>query len=260
LVIRAIGICTLVAAFYALFYARVIPRWAPAVEFLLARTSVLRRHPRRDIDAVTKLVCAGVAQLGFAALCLVLAGIHIQQLALFAPAAWGLAVALGLLELGTAVALCTAVIEVGVALERRRGAAATASAGIWLAVGRGGWMAQFTTASRVMRPPWWVALVTAYVLGEEVVFRGVVISALRPAGAVTAIGVSTTLFLAAQVTGTTDLRGAIPALSGSMVIGLVHGTVFYASGDLITVVLAHVVFLVAALATVWQPESFGVRS
>lgn len=99
-----------------------------------------------------------------------------------------------------------------------------------------------------------IALVAITVLiapvAEEIVFRGVLQSALTPrVGPVAAIGVSAGVFAAAHLTG-----AAIPTV---FVLGMVLGYVRYRHGT-VAAVIGHAAFNLSSVALLWVVRSAGL--
>ena len=234
---------TAIAVFYTFGYTRVVARAGRVADMGVRRTRLLEVHPRREVDQMTKLALAAAAQATFAVLLVVVVpGLGVRDLFGGATrAAWLLAAPLGLAELGLSVVLCAALVAV-VPDPRRL-----------LAGAGGGWVAQFTSARRVL-PTWaFVALAASYVAAEEVVFRGIVVELTRPAGMVLSVSLSVALFGWAQVAGMPRRADAAFALVGACVVGTVHGLLFWVTGDVGPLAAAHLVFLLGAFTQLRSP-------
>jgi hypothetical protein len=242
----AVLVCLSVAVFHTTFYRSVVRRWGRPANAVVRRTAVLTRHPRRDVDATAKLVAAALAQSAFALL--LVAAARLGPPAMFEPIRVELLLMgclLGLAELSLATLVCGVVVETALLLapERRRGEVARA----WLMEGRGGWMGQFAATQRVASRTFATFVISLYVAGEEVVFRGVLIHVLRPAGSLAAVGIAAILFVVAQVRYLPSARAAVFPAVGAAVIGSVHGMLFWRVPDLLPLVAAHLTFLLGAL-------------
>jgi membrane protease YdiL (CAAX protease family) len=119
-------------------------------------------------------------------------------------------------------------------------------------------MAQFGATIRVA--PQWFALfiIGLYVAGEEIVFRGVLVNMLRPAGALLAVAVPTAVFAGVQMFHMPTARAAIFPVAGALVVGTVHGIIYLLVPALLPLMLAHAVFVVGAV-TIAIPSSDGSR-
>jgi hypothetical protein len=117
----------------------------------------------------------------------------------------------------------------------------------WLAESRGGWMAQFQAV--VTEVPPWLAIVsiTLYIAVEELIFRGILISALRPYGATIAIGVALVLFVSIQAFHMPRLRGASMPIAGATIVGTIHGLLFWMIPFLFPLIIAHLTFFSGTL-------------
>lgn len=232
-----------VVAFYTFGYTRVVARGGRLADAALRPTGLLEAHPRREVDQMAKLALAATSQVAFAVLLLtVLPTVGLRDVVGGATAtAWLLAAPLGLAELGLSVVLCAALM--GLVRDPRR----------LLAGAGGGWIAQFTATRRVL-PGWaFVLLAVAYVGAEELVFRGIILEVARPGGPVLSIITSVALFAWAQVAGMPRRADASFALVGATVVGTVHGVLFWLTGDVGPLVLAHLVFLLGAFTQLRAP-------
>jgi Type II CAAX prenyl endopeptidase Rce1-like len=240
-----------VLGFYAFFYRTVVRTWGRPFQRFIDRLGVGASHGVRDVQATAKLGAAGVAQAAFAVALVAALGIHPDRLAGpgLRPSTILIGAALGLAELAVASVLCTCVLEVavlrsGTPLTERR----------WLAHGRGGWMGQF--GATVVTAPAWLALASIglYVAVEEVVFRGILIELLRPLGGAAAVGIALLLFVAVQAFNMPRLRGALFAMVGAAVIGVVHGLLYWRVPDVVPLIAAHLSFFVGALWLAVRPR------
>ncbi len=117
----------------------------------------------------------------------------------------------------------------------------------WLGRSRGGWIRHHLTALKVL--PLWAALglTGIQVASEELVFRGVALTWLRDAGPVVALTTSIALFVLMQAFFMSSWQAAMFPVVGGVVMGVVHGLVFWAVPDMAPLVVAHVVFFVFAV-------------
>ncbi|MFZ1218239.1 MAG: CPBP family glutamic-type intramembrane protease [Chthoniobacterales bacterium] len=239
--VRAIAALTAVSCFYAFFYTRVVARWGRFVQPLVRRLGRERSHPVREIDALGKLAAAAGAQALFAAGLLVALGIHPRRIVSMPPITQLLlACALGIAEIAFSSFASALAIKAVLAVDPRGKAA-------WLGPSRGGWMGLFLASHRVA-PPWLFTLcVVIYVSVEEVVFRGLIIETLRPAGALVAIGASVTWFVAAQALHMPSARSALFPMIGGLVIGFVHSIIYWQVPNVVPLALAHAIFFTGAL-------------
>ncbi len=236
--------CLGVAAFYGLGYGRIVARWGRVVQAVVARTSLPARHPQRDVDATSKLVCVAAVQGAFAVILMAASDVSASDLVRpLQPAVLLLAVPLALAELALAALLCTVLVDVNIAATRRESRQAAQR---WSTAGCGGWMAQFAAVRRIC--PWWVStvIVASYVAGEELVFRGVLGTLLRTDGLPLTLAVSTLLFVGAQVPGMPGWHAAAFPAIGAIVVGLIHGWLFWQTADLSPLIVAHLIFMLGA--------------
>jgi Type II CAAX prenyl endopeptidase Rce1-like len=243
---------TVTSAAVLLYYGRVVRVVGEAgahrvTGLLLERTSLGRRWTVADLDGVVRLLLAGVMQLGF--LVLMLAALPVAPGNIAArrwdPVLLALGVPLGLAEGG----LASYVAYVGTQVLERVGPAGTPS-GIeaWLTVGRGGWVRYYLRTASVA-PGWLLVLATTvYVAGEELVFRGLVITVGAQLPAIVVLALSVALFCMAQIFYTPGWQTALLPVLGALVIGIVHASLFMVVPDVKPLIVAHtVMFLVTVL-------------
>jgi hypothetical protein len=227
--------------FYAFFYRVLVKRAGTPVRLVVARLKLDSRHPAREVEAVGKLGAAAIAQFAFALLLLALLGIAPGEILGFEPELVVLAVTLGVGEFALAGFLCTVAFRVVASLKGE------AVASDWLRQSRGGWMRYFAS-TRSAAPPWvgW-GIIAVYVAVEEVVFRGILVTAAAPYGAAAAISLSTALFVITQVFGMPNLRAALVPVLGAAVVGPVHAVLFWHVHDVLPLVAAHLAFFWGAM-------------
>ena len=242
-VFRFVATLLAIGLFYRFFYTGVVASWGPLVRPLLSPLRRLGRYPARDIDAVGKLAAATVAQTLFALALLFVLGIGAQQIVgpiKLGPLALGLG--LGIAELGFSAFACTLVIQTALAVSGD-------SEHDWFEPSHGGWMGQFLAAARTA-PPWlFASCVVIYVGGEEVVFRAVLMELLRPVGPVVAISLSVACFIAVQAANMPSATSALRPMVGALVVGTIHGVLFWQWPNILPLIVAHAAFFVGAVGS-----------
>ena len=97
---------------------------------------------------------------------------------------------------------------------------------------------------------------------EELVFRGVTIDALKRGGSsdMRTLVLSALLFAAAHLTNIVglDIVSVIIQVSYSLIVGLVFGAVYLASGDIVSVILGHASIDIASQLFATHPASTPV--
>ncbi|WP_454084208.1 CPBP family intramembrane glutamic endopeptidase [Georgenia sp. Marseille-Q6866] len=234
----AVVVCAVVVVFYAVVYRHVVGRFGALARRVAQAASLTERHSEKDVDDALKLAGAALAQLVLAVVLWLLVGPSAGPLVSgWSPALLALAALLGIGSLGLSAVLVRAVVGV------TRGSAET-----WLASGGGGWVRQFRAVGRVASPGVAVVTVVAYVAGEEVVFRVVLLHVLEGWGPAVAVTVATALFVGVQAVGMPSLSAAFFPMVGAAVVGAVHGLLYLAVPALVPLVVAHAVFLLGATA------------
>jgi hypothetical protein len=234
-----------VLCFYAFFYRRVVAHWGPVMRWSLAWLRLAARRPMREVEATEKLLAAGIAQLLLAVVLLVGAGVGPADLVGpgIEPVILAAAIGLGFAELALTSLLCATTLEFATLM---RGDWRTAEE--WEAESRGGWMSYFLLTARAAPSALAFASIALYVVMEEVIFRGILIEALAPAGMSVAIGVSAVLFVTVQAFAMPSRRAALFPMVGAAVVGPVHGIIFWHVRDVLPLALAHLAYFAAALS------------
>ena len=243
----AAAVAVAVLAFYAFFYGKVVRYWGPVVGRVIERLALGATRSIREIEAVGKLTAAGVAQALFAAGLLYALGTDLGEIARFNPGLIVLGALLGFGELALASFVGTVVVRFD-ALRR------SDASPDWIAQGRGGWMGYFG-ATVAAAPPWFaLAVVSLYVGGEELVFRGILVDAAAAAGGVTAVLLSLVLFVVVQSFNMPSVRAATFPIVGAVVVGSVHGVLFWQTYDVVPLIAAHLTFFAGALLLAASPR------
>jgi membrane protease YdiL (CAAX protease family) len=235
-----------------LYYGRAVrlvgePAARRVTGLLLERTSLGRRWAVADLDGVVRLLLAGAMQLVFIGFMVAVLPVALGD---FMSHGWdpvlvALGVPLGIAEAG----LATYVAYVGTQVIERVGPSGAPS-GIeaWLTVGRGGWVRYYLRTASVA--PGWLLVVatTVYVAGEELVFRGLLLTVGRHLPAVVVVTVSVALFCLAQVFYTPGWETALFPVLGAVVVGILHSSLFMVVPDVTPLIVAHtVMFLVTVV-------------
>jgi len=242
---------TLTCLAVVLYYGRVVrivgePGARRVTGLLLERTSLGRRCAVADLDGVVRLLLAGAMQLAFVTLMVAALPVALDDLV---PRDWNpvlvaLGVPLGLAEAG----LASYVAYIGTQVMERVGPSGTPS-GIeaWLTVGRGGGVRYYLRTASVA-PGWLLVVATAvYVAGEELVFRGLLLTVGADLPTVVIVPVSVALFCLAQVFYTPGWETALLPVLGAVVIGIVHASLFLVVPDVTPLIVAHAVMFLATV-------------
>jgi hypothetical protein len=222
----------------------------------LARSVASGRHSENEVGGIIELAAAATTHLALVAALLAVTGVPATAVRLTAPA--GLIVlgaVVGVGEMALSAFLCRLLVASELALRARRplvqvpaaSAAGPATLPAWLVMARGGWMRHHLTTLRAVPLALAVPLMAVQVGSEEIVFRGVLVSSLRPAGPAVALGASCALFVAMQTFLTPSWRTAMFPVVGAGVMGVVHGLLFWSVPLLLPLVVAHVVFFLFAV-------------
>lgn len=244
-----------VLGFYGLFYRHVVARFGRPVQWAMRALRLDARRPVREVEAIEKLVAAGIAQLLFAVVLGWWVGLPAGDLLghPFAPGLLVVGAAIGVGELALTSLICAVVVEIAASGSGKEVARR------WAAHSRGGWMSYFTLTARAAPSVLAIATVSLYVVVEELVFRGILITAFAAWGAAVAVSCSAALFVAVQAFGMPDGLAALFPMVGATVIGVVHGVLFWFVPALAPLALAHVVFFTAGLSLTTVSHASGLR-
>ena len=243
----------LLALLVAAYYRRIVrlvgePMARRALAVILERSPSANMWSRADMDGVSRLVLAGIMQLIFVSFLVILFPIHWSELlpGHLNPILLLLGVILGIAEAALGSQLAFLAFRLADTVQRNK---QPMSMEAWLTVARGGWMRYYVRTAAVAPRPLLVGVTALYVVGEELVFRGVVLGATAPRiGAGFAGCLSVVLFLLAQVSYTPGWRTALFPLVGALVVGVVHAYLYTIVPEIAPLMVAHVtMFLVAVL-------------
>jgi membrane protease YdiL (CAAX protease family) len=214
------------------FARRVAPRLPQAAD-----------HPLDHVRSVVNLVFFGAAGLLVYSVLTLAAGLSpLQPLGLAAttPALLLLGAGLGLVEAATAFLFASTGIAVWATV---RYAQNGAEAALELqTVGRSGWIRVFDHVLRMLPPPLALGLVVLPITAEELLFRALGVSLLRPAGPVVAIAATTLIFTAAQRAGMPSWLTAMPAMCSGILLGVTHAYLYWLVPSIAPLIVAHLVF------------------
>jgi membrane protease YdiL (CAAX protease family) len=229
-------------------------------EHILRRDRRLNYHSRIERTAITRLCVAGLLQLCFFLLLALFNDITTQQLV---GSDWGhtlslvpYGMCLGLGEAALSSFVCYVVIKVAVVYSSRTGPQAEAG---WTTMSKGGWMRSFLKTVEVTPIPVAIGVTALYVGVEEAVFRGVVMTAMRPWGAGYAFVASVLLFIMAQVFNMPSWRTALFPVIGATIVGVTHAAVYLKVPNVVPLASAHLILFMAAATILGPPPQMRQR-
>jgi len=196
------------------------------------------------VTDICKLSIATLSQLVFALILIAVTGVKLGAVFGFDPLLVALGVLLGVAQMGL-VSLC-ANVAMHTASALLPDAAPQTNAQ-WLAIARGGWMREYHSTINAAPRTVAVLIVSAYVLVEELVFRATLITYFADHGPLLAIGLSSAAFILVQVLHTPNWKTAMFPVIGALIVGPVHGYLFYYGGDITPLVVAHATFFLVAV-------------
>jgi Type II CAAX prenyl endopeptidase Rce1-like len=205
-----------------------------------------RRYPLRDISAALNLPLAGLSQLLFCAVLVLLTGVAVKPLFThnFHPILIVYGVLLGVGEMALATFLCAVAMRLVTVVAPPESVGAGSD---WNVIGKGGWMHYHLKTLEVVPLPAAVLSISLYVAVEELIFRGILITEFLSAGASAAVMTSVLLFTVVQMFHMPDWRAAMFPVVGALVMGILHGTLFVAVPNVVPLIIAHLVFFLVAV-------------
>ena len=229
-----------ILAYYRLFIRIVGGLSGPVVRSL----GLDRRYPMRHVDGMVKLALAGISQAAFAVSLMLVTHVAPSQLVLTGIHASLLVygVFLGIGEMVFISFLCSVAMRAAM----RVAPGGPTRLEDWLTVACGGWLYEYLRTLEIAPLPIALVLILIYVSGEEVVFRGLLISDFHSAGLVWAVGVSTLLFMLVQTFQIPAWRSGLFPVIGAATVGIVHGLLFVAVPTVVPLIVAHLTFFLSA--------------
>jgi hypothetical protein len=240
-----------IAAVVLLYYAAVgrIGDWAGifALRWFSQRRSA-EHLSVTDAEAFIRLSIGCTLQVSFCAL--IVTATRVTPVSLFTRHIdWAIlliAPLIGIAEFALGAYLGFMAIRIGLLIRAPRSATSNEAALSWMLLARAGWMRWFLRTLKIS-PASSFALSTLYVAGEEIIFRGFVVGALRSHGIVVAVGVSAALFIAAQMFRMPSWESAMFPMLGALVVGITNALLFFYVPWLLPLIVAHAVFFAAAI-------------
>lgn len=219
----------------------------PKLAEALARRSApaLPQAAVYPIDHVRSLVA--LPAFGVLGICTYIAGCTLVGLSPAAPfegSSVGLLLMgapLGVAEAAVSLILASAVISAAAPF-RLRGLprdAVTAEVSI---VGRSGWIRLYDHVLQMRPWPLAALCIALPLVAEELLFRGLAVTLLRPQGAIAASVLTTMVFMGAQIGGMPSWFSSLPAVSGALVVGIAHGYLFWTVPTIAPLLVAHLTF------------------
>jgi hypothetical protein len=212
----------------------------------LRRLRLTRRFSLDEISQVFHLLVTGASQLLFFLLLSFLLGVDLRRLLFrpFPPILLLYGALLGVVLAGISSFLSQVAMKAAEALFPAR---VPASGDEWLSLVRGGWMRLYIKTTRHASLPLAVASILLYIGVEELVFRGVLVTALLPLGKTAAVLVAGALFVAVQAFHMPSFTSAMFPMIGAAMVALCHGFLFVQTGHVIPLIVAHAVFFLALI-------------
>lgn len=210
------------------------------------RFDAARNYSADQLDSMVRLSLAGVMQLIFCCVLILIGGLapgdlvagHVRPVLLL----YGIMLGIGEAALGSFLGYVGMRTAMQVAPAR-----VPADVSAWMTMAKGGWLRYYLKTAEAASIWFALGVASLYVVVEEIVFRGVLINVLDDAGAVVALGVSAALFVAVQAFNMPSWQTAMFPMLGALVMGLVHGSLYLAVPALLPLMIAHLVAFLAAV-------------
>jgi membrane protease YdiL (CAAX protease family) len=242
------AVCILAATW--VFYDRVMTvtgnLCAPAARRFIAGRAIAAQYSPADLDAICRLTISALLQTAFIVILVPATGVDLWSLVArhFDPLLIIYGSLLGIAEMAFASMLCYAAIRPRTAMSTRAEQREVESL---LALMRAGWMRLFLRTAESAPLPFILLITVLYVAGEELVFRGVLMTFLGPFGAAVQLTLPLVIFLAAQTFRMPSLESALFPLVGALVMGVTHGALLLTVPNIVPLILAHLTFFAFAL-------------
>lgn len=213
---------------------------------LARRTTRWKNHTLQEKTGVLELAFIAFSHLVFCGLVIYCLPVSIQDLGLFNfnPVLIGYGVVLGIAEMSLSTLLCMIMIRV-LQLSSPQKVPQTADA--WVSLTRGGWIRHHLHTIKLL--PWVAAffIIFLQLLSEEIFFRGIIINVLKPYGYLLGSLVSIALFVYMQIFHMPSKITAMFPILGSLVMGVVHVSLYVVIPDLPPLIAAHFIFFISAI-------------
>lgn len=211
------------------------------------------KYSRSEVQGVLELGFAVAGHLVLVGCLLVFSGVTATDLGLTGdPRLLVLGLLVGIGELALAMFVCQIIITAtsagsGAVRGSAPGSATANPTSSWMSASRAGWIRHHINSLRVLPLPVSMALSSAQVACEEIVFRSVFITLFQNTGAVLAILIPGSLFVLMQVFFMPSLRAAMFPVVGAIIMAVVHGVLFMNMPFIWPLVIAHAVFFYVAV-------------
>jgi hypothetical protein len=240
----AAGVILAIIIFYGVLLRYALADVGPVTQLAL-RWPRARRFTLTEIEAIIRITAGGLLQLAFCCGLLIYTGLSLGELHLLdvnlSFIVWGAALGVG--EAGLATFFGYVGVQVGLAVSPTRTPRTTDE---WLSLARSGWMRLFLQA--VEATPFVAVLLSLlYIVVEETIFRGILLTVLADSGAIWALSASVLLFCIAQTFRMPSWHSALFPVMGAIVIGLIHGLLFLSVPLLLPLLVAHCVFFLVVM-------------
>jgi hypothetical protein len=217
-----------------------------AVQVLLRHFRAAIRYPVAEIENIITLAFGVVSQMFLFFLLAVFTSVQVRNFS-FEANHWTLLLYGAVLGLGEMLAgsfLGLVAIKVSAAVPRLGNPLIH-----WQAVLNSGWMRLYSTTVKLLPLPAAMSLIVLYIGVEELIIRGIVFNVVLPLGPISAVALSTVIFVGYQVFNLPTWRAALFPVLGALVMGPIHGVLYLAVPDVWPLVVAHVTYFAIVALT-----------
>lgn len=242
--VLALAIVTAILLFYQWGLGRGTPDLGRVLDWLVAHVRSARHYSVNDLEAIVWLGLWSLVQVVFVVGLAVVSGVDAEDLftTAFHPAFILYGVFLGIGEVAL-VSLFSYALS-GAAMRVTAGGAGM-DMGSFLSIACARWRRVLLRPMEVAPLALILPAVMVSLAVEETVFRGVVITNLRSAGGGIALATSIALFMAVRTMGTSLWPGRLSVGVEALVVGTVHAALYLAVPNLVPLVIAQEVYVVA---------------
>jgi len=203
-----------------------------------------KRYSIMTAAGVVQLILIALSHVLFCVLLVFLFQIKHLGLITVSPSLLVLGFLVGVGCMGLSTLLCQAGMIVGEKIFPQH---VPANAKSWLTIARGGWMRHHLHNMEILPLALAFLIVILQIGSEEVVFRGVMLNFFISNGTVTAILISTALFMYMQIFHMSSPASAMFPVLGALVLGIINGVLYVHIPMLLPLIVAHLAFFVFAV-------------
>lgn len=236
--------CISAASLILLFYGWILPLIGKLSTHVARIPIIAGSISWARANDISKLMLAVLSQLMFVIIFISLLDIDLHTAFNSSVKMIGLGVALGVAQMGMVSLIVHLFMHCAMVIAPK---ASPNSIPEWVNLSKGGWMREYHNTIRTLPLYLSVLIVFAYVAVEEILFRASLLIYLQEFGPFLAILFSTIIFVTVQIFHTPKWTVWIFPVIGALVVGPTNALLFLSNGDVLPLIIAHVVFFLIAV-------------